>query len=645
MNKTFKAFWISLLALPLLSCSSGNEGTSASETVPSEEDSILNREMSEISLKFDTKGISSFSISPYLYGTFVEHIEDCVYNGIWSEVILDRKFYCPVGKEVSQWSVSSGSVSMDSASPFEGGYSAVLKEGSAIRQRGLALDQKNYDGYLYAKGKGTLLLEFGINGESVKKEIAVDSSDYQKYTYSLTSPSQSKKASLVVSSSQGSLTIDSLSLMPSDNYCGMRRDSLDKLKELNATFYRWPGGNFVSGYDFYDGIGDRDKRPTRRNLNYIGAESDFSSDSERVASDIIKIGSLGFYGAFEPNDFGLDEFIAMCRYLDAEPNIVVNSGLGNAQMAKDEVEYCNATSGTYAAKRSQKEPYKVKYFSIGNEMNGDWQLGHVSLSEYSTRHNEFAKAMKSVDPDIKIIAVGDNSSSWSQGMVTSCASNMDYLSEHFYAERKEESVREHILSMKNQTSARIQNHRNLQGAGEIKIAFDEYAYLDAEVSSRLKDGMGVASAVNEMIKNGDAVEIACYSSTVNATQGQIATDDFGAYLEGSGYALSLYRDNLKERYLPCTYKAGRGENYYEAILTINEEKSELSLAVINTTDNVLKFTNAAFKKDISQDIVEGEFLESSNSSKSEELKRTKRTLNCDYAIVEPRSISVTTLKI
>ncbi len=645
MNKGIKAFLISLLALPLLSCSNqGGKTGESSEVSSNEDDSLLNREMKEVAMEFSTGDISSFEINPYIYGTFIEHIETCIYNGIWSEAILDRKFYCPVGKEVSQWNISSGSVSSD-PTPFEGGYSPLLEKGSAISQRGISLDQKDYEGYVYAKGSGKLVLKFKVNGEIVEKDISVDSSDYKKYSYSLSSPSQSKKVSLEVSSPDSSIAIDSISLMPSDNYHGMRRETLDKLKELNATFYRWPGGNFVSGYDFYDGIGDRDKRPTRRNLNYIGQESDFTSDSERVASDLIKIGSLGFYGAFEPNDFGIDEFIEMCRYLDAEPNIVVNSGLGSAKMAQDEVEYCNATTGEYASKRVQKEPYNVKYFSIGNEMNGDWQLGHTSIAEYTARHNKFADAMKTVDPSIEIIAVGDNASSWSQQMVTSCKSNIDYLSEHFYAERKEENVKEHILSLKNQTSARIQNHRNISGVGDIKIAFDEYAYLDAEVSSRLKDGMGVASGVNEMIKNGDVVSIACYSSTVNATQGQISTDNFNAYLEGSGYALSLYRDNLQSHYLPMKYKLSRGDDYYEAILTINKEKSELTLAVINTTDTILKFTNKAFKKGISQDIVEGEFLESSNSAKGEELTRTKRTLSADYAVVEPRSITMTTLKI
>lgn len=644
MRKRIKTLLPLALLLTLSGCGVKDSTTDKSSTAETA-DPLLQREMKEVPMEFSINDISSFEINPYIYGTFIEHIETCIYNGIWSETIMDRKFYAPIGKDVSQWSIKKGTVDNGSQSPFEGKYSPVLNKGSSIIQRGIALDSKNYNGYLYAKGNGTLTLIYTIDSKEVRKEIKVSSSDYQKYTYSFLSPSKTKKATLEILSDTDNISIDSLSLMPEDNYYGMRKDTLEKLKELNAPFYRWPGGNFVSGYNFYDGIGDRDKRPTKRNLNYIGLEESFATDADRLASDLMNIGSLGFYGAFEPNDFGLDEFIQMCRYLNAEPNIVVNSGLGSAQMAKDEVEYCNGSEGRYASLRPQKESYNVKYFSIGNEMNGDWQLGHTDINTYTERHNTFAKAMKSVDPNIKIIAVGDNASSWTQAMVNACKGQMDYTSEHFYAERVEDNVKEHILSMKKQAEMRINNHRNINGIGDIKMAIDEYAYMNAEVPSRMKDGMGIASGVNEMIKNGDVVSIACYSSTVNATQGQIITDNFDSYLEGSGYALSLYKDNLKNHYLPMKYRLSAGDEYYEAIMTINKEKTEVALAVINTTDKILKFTNRLFKKGITQDIVQGEFLESANSSKGDELKRTKRTLNAEYAVVEPRSISVTTLKL
>lgn len=598
-----------------------------------------------IDINFDVSNSASFKINPFIYGTFIEHIETCIYNGLWSEVILDRKFYKPIGEDVSQRTIVEGDISYDDSSVFEGDYSPILHKGSKIRQIGLSLDAKKYNGYLYAKGHGTLKISYTFDDELISKDLNINSNDFEKYEYSIDVNKQSNKYKLAIESVDGDISIDSLSLMPFDNIYGMRKDTLDLLKELNSPFYRWPGGNFVSGYDFYDGIGDRDKRPTKRNLNYCGQESDFADDSARLANDLMKIGELGFYGAFEPNDFGLDEFIQMCKYLNAEPNIVLNAGLGDAQMAKDEVEYCNGVSGEYALKRPQKEPYNVKYFSIGNEMNGDWQLGHMPIGQYVKKHNEFATQIKSVDPNIKIIAVGDNHTDWSSRMVDACKDNMNYLSEHYYAERKEADVKEHILSLKNQTTMRITNHRNIANVDGIKMSIDEYAYLNAETSSRLKDGMGVASALNEMIKNSDVVDIACYSSTINATQGNISTDDFKAYMEGSGYVLSLYRNNMQNHYLPIKYKSNLMDDYYEISGTINDDKSEITLSVINTSDNEIKVTSDKFKKIYSMDTLYGDYLESINNNETNELYREKVELNSNEAIIKPKSVSLIKIEI
>lgn len=598
-----------------------------------------------VEVSFDANNAKKETINPFIYGTFIEHIEKCIYNGLWSETILDRKFYKPVGQDVSQWMVSEGEVGNDNISPFEGENSPLLHKDSSIKQIGISLDNKKYNGYVYAKGQGTLEITLSAGNSTFKTSIKVNSDNYEKYNFDIDITHKSTKYTLIIKSLESSITIDSVSLMPFDNVNGMRKDTLDVLKELNSPFYRWPGGNFVSGYDFYDGIGDRDKRSTKRNLNYCGQISDFDNDAERLANDLMKIGSLGFYGAFEPNDFGLDEFIAMCKYLNAEPNIVLNSGLGQEQMAKDQVEYCNGISGKYASLRPQKEPYRVKYFSIGNEMNGDWQLGHMSINQYIKKHNAFAKAIKSIDPNIKIIAVGDNHTDWSSRMVDGCKGNINLISEHFYAERHEFDTKDHILSLKKQTEYRIRNHRNISGAKNITMAIDEYAYLNAETTSRLKDGMGVASALNVMLQNSDVVEVACYSSTINATQGNVETDDFNSFLEGSGYALSLYRKNMKKHYLPIKYSYKSADDYYEIAGTISDDKKEIALSVINTSNEEIKITSSQFKNIKDVDYVTGEYLESVNNSKTNELKRKYKKINNKDIVIEPRSISLINIEI
>ena len=405
--------------------------------------------------------------------------------------------------------------------------------------------------------------------------------------------------------------------MPSDNYYGMRKDTLEILKSLNAPFYRWPGGNFVSGYDWKDGIGDRDERESKRNLEYCGLESDFENEEELLANDIIRIGSLGFYGAFEPNDYGLDEFIMMCRYLNAEPNIVVNAGLGNSNDAADEVEYCNTVDTEYGNKRVEKEPYNVKTWSIGNEMNGSWQLGHIPINEYIARHNEFYSKMKAVDDSIEIIGVGDNHTTWSRDMLAN--TKMNYISEHYYAERYENDSISHINSLRKQTEYRVNNHKKLNS--KVYMEVDEYAYENAECPSRLKDGMGVALCLNEFIKNADIVKIACYSSTVNATQGSLTTDKYEAHMQGNGYALKLYSDSMLDYYQPITFQRSKLKNeVFEIIGTTNIDKDTIALAVVNSGDKRVRLNNDKFKKVVSRKYVTAEFLDDYDTDEYDKFK-------------------------
>lgn len=634
MNKRFKFLSSLLMVFALTNCK---------DTTPSEQTPKFDGV--DINPTFSLTEASTHEINPFVYGTFIEHIGRCIYTGIWAEIINDRKFVAPINQDVSQWT-SDQDIAMETTNPYQGKYSPILKKGDSIKQTGLGLKNNvEYNGYLYAKGTAELQIKYYYDNVENLVTIKVNSSDYKKYEYSFVSDVDSTKAKVEFICTNGSLTLDSVSLMPSDNYHGMRKDTLDILKELNAPFYRWPGGNFVSGYDFYDGIGERDLRETKRNLHYAKPLDTFSSDEERLANDLMRIGHSGFYAIYEPNDYGIEEFILMCKYLNAEPNIVVNSGLGDSQMAADEVEFCNSSSG-YGLKRIiQKEPYNIKYWSIGNEMNGDWQLGHMPINEYTKKHNEFATKMKEVDPNIKLIAVGDNWSDWTSRMVSSCKNNMDYTSEHYYATRYETDVKKHIQSLKNQTITRISKHRSIVGIGNIKMAIDEYAYENAESTSRLKDGMGVASALNEMQANADVVKIACYSSTVNATQGNLLVDKVNAYMEGSGYALSLYRNNCLSYSLPINYRILSGVDYYEISATTNKEKNQIVLSVINTGTTKLRINNNKFDKVIKTDALTGLYLESINNQSAQELTRKTSNTETNEVICEPYSITLFTINL
>ena len=585
------------------------------------------------------------AVSPFLYGQFIEHIETCVYNGIWAEMVLDRKFYYEIGERgLSPWT-SEGDVTSDASDTYSNGYAARIGAGGSISQEDISLEAKEYTGYFYARADEAsgVRVALSADGQTAEASVDIEAGGWKKYEWSIAWAQESADATFTLRVQSGSARFDSLSMMPEDNYLGMRQDTLDLLKELDSPIYRWPGGNFLSGYDWKDGIGDRDARPSRRNLYYMQPESSFASETEQIVSDIANLSYLGFYGGIEPNDFGVDEFLAMCDYLGAQPLMMVNDGLGSVQDAADLVEYCNGSaSSEWGAKRAANghaEPYAIRYWGVGNEMFGDWQLGHVPVQEYTARHNEFSRAMKAADDTIELIAVGNNASDWNDFMFSSCAEYIDYSAEHFYGVRDEADVVSHISNMKKGIEERIANHRALlakyPACADVAVAFTEYAYDEAVTASRLKDGMGIAAALNSFIENADVVKMAFYSSTVNATQGCITTTDTEAQMQGAGYVLMQYRKYMQAYSLTCATRVNAELNL-DAAATVSEDGKTVAVAVVNPSEYAVRLNCARFvgAKQIERHTLTAEFYDSDGT----EMRLEDAVLA--YAVAPAMSVSI-----
>ncbi|MHC4521132.1 MAG: family 43 glycosylhydrolase, partial [Planctomycetota bacterium] len=371
-------------------------------------------------------------ISKYIYGQFIEHLGRCIYGGIWAEMLEDRKFFYPVGARRSPWETigSTTGVVMRSQDPFVGEHTPLVRAAGGMRQRHLGLvEGKEYTGRVWirpATAEGTNVEISLVWGSAARQResnfFTVNTNRYIECPLGFTAGASTDEAILEIRVGRGRAYIGTVSLMPADNVHGMRADTLKQLKELNAPIYRWPGGNFVSGYNWRDGIGPRDKRPPRKNPAWRGVEH---------------------------NDFGLDEFMLFCREIGTEPMIAVNAGFGDDYSAAQEVQYANGSAdtlmGQWRAKNGHARPYHVKWWCIGNEMYGAWQLGHMSLNHYVLKHNLFAEAMREVDPGIKLIGVG-SVGTWTQGMMTHCAETMDLISEHFYRQGRD-SVIEHVAQV------------------------------------------------------------------------------------------------------------------------------------------------------------------------------------------------------
>jgi alpha-N-arabinofuranosidase len=349
------------------------------------------------------------AISKYMYGMFLEHLGTLSYRSLWSEVIDDRKFYFPVtsakqeetprrvfGRPLRKWVPVGGDefVVMDPGHAYVGEHSPRIRlEGTilhGIQQSGLTLQKgKVYTGRVALAGapgtKVEITLAWGT-GSSDREAVTVSGlhSGYATFQLKFTPQSDTDEGELqIIGSGGGFFHVGVVSLMPVDNVHGFRGDTTKLLHDLDSGFYRLPGGNFISDYDWRDAIGEPDKRPPT--MDYA-------------------------WNAMQPNDVGIDEFMVLCKLLNVEPYITVNAGLGDADSAAALVQYTNGSvhtpMGALRAKNGHPEPYDIKLWNIGNEMYGFWQIGHTALRYYVLKHNAFARAMRKADPSITLIACG-----------------------------------------------------------------------------------------------------------------------------------------------------------------------------------------------------------------------------------------------
>lgn len=272
----------------------------------------------------------------------------------------------------------------------------------------MALDQDLTDGKSYAQAL-----------------LYVTSGDWRRYTFMLTPKQTDRFVKLsFLFTGKGTLFLDQVSLEPGDAHSHIRPDSESMIRDLHPSFMRWPGGNVAQDYHWQWGIGPRDLRPTWVNKAWGNAP--------------------------EPSDLGTEEYLALCDRLHIEPSITVNVGGAGAtsEEAAAWVEYVNGSVtskyGAIRAANGHPQPYGVKQWELGNEIFGDWVRGHVTANQYAETAVRYAKAMRAVDPSIKLIAVGagifPGSDAWNTAVLNIAGSEIQYLAVHDYTSFSQNSA-------------------------------------------------------------------------------------------------------------------------------------------------------------------------------------------------------------
>ena len=384
---------------------------------------------------------------------------------------------------------------------------------------------------------------------------------------------------------------------------GFRKDVFEAVNDLNVTITRYPGGNFVSNYHWKDGVGPKENRPTRMELAW---------------------------NRLETNHFGTNEFMDYAKMMGTEPYFAVNMGTGTIEEAQQWVEYTNVKEGPYYAELRKQhgysEPHGIKYWSLGNEMDGFWQMGHLNAEDYSKKAREAAKLMRKTDSSIKLIAAGASNMrpgthpmEWNRVVLEELKDVVDYIALHMYVGNPHDNYYNFMstpLVLEQRTHLvkglidEVMSRSKRGDRDPIYIAWDEYniwyRWRSSETMSgvraleeryNLEDALVIAGFLNAFIRNADIVKMANMAQLVNVIAPIFAEKD-GMFKQTIYYPLQLFAQNVNgtsldvfvdcEKYNTDLFFLGLGESqaqleevpYLDVSATYNEN-GEVYICVVN----------------------------------------------------------------
>lgn len=336
---------------------------------------------------------------------------------------------------------------------------------------------------------------------------------------------------------------------PNSDKNGFRLDVIDRIKKLNVPVVRYPGGNFLSGFNWEDSIGPKVQRPKRLDLAWFTTES---------------------------NEFGLHEFCQWAKQVNTQVMYAVNLGTRDLDSARNVVEYANHSGGSawsdLRKKNGAADPFGIKLWCLGNEMDGPWQIGQKTSYEYGRAANEAAKVMKWVDPTIEVVACGSSAydmptfGAWEMEMLDLCYDNIDYVSLHRYYQNQEQDTA-NFLAKSMDMDAFIKTVVSICDAvggkkhskKKLNLSFDEwnvwYHSVDQDKDEiarnrwgtrmhlledvyNFEDALLVGGMLITLLRNADRVKIACLAQLVNAIA-PIMTSEKGSWAQTTYWPFML----------------------------------------------------------------------------------------------------------
>jgi alpha-N-arabinofuranosidase len=389
---------------------------------------------------------------------------------------------------------------------------------------------------------------------------------------------------------------------------GFRKDVIAEIRELGVPIMRYPGGNFVSGYNWLDGVGPKDKRPTVL---------------ERA------------WNSLETNQFGTNEFIEWCRVVESEPLLGFNLGTGTPEQAVAYVEYCNVDKRTkwsdLRREHGYAEPHNVRYWCMGNEMDGPWQMGHMTAREYGRKARDTARQIRVIDPTLQLIACGSSNPRlptylvWDREVLEECYDQVDAISLHNYFGNTPElsgGKSSRYLAMNLDMERQIHEiaavcdyvQATLRSPKRLWLSFDEwnvwyrarggrfangqrqFAPRLLEEEYNLEDALLVGGFINTLLRESERVRVGCLAQIINVIA-PLVTNSTGVLRQTIYYpyawALKYARGRVMDLDVASETYPIRAEGlrpdfardaevpFLDVAITVDRERGEASVFVLN----------------------------------------------------------------
>ena len=564
----------------------------------------------------DTENRNGSVVSKFIFGQNLEPTRSAFFRGICAQILRNRKFAGkPValsGEAMDWYRIGDDTVyiALDTVDAYIRHTSDKMKRKSEINSQviqnpidgqlaGVGQDKislkanTEYVAALVLKGRGKypvnvkLLIRSQTGTIYAEKIFVVQKNDWERFEFSFLMPNINDTTAHfeIIFTQKAEIKIGASSLMPTDNFHGMRKDVISKFKEIGTTMLRWPGGNFSGEYNWKDGLLDVDMRAAQ--LSFMAIETH------------------PYTHGYDFHEVGIDGFMALCKEINTEPYITVNLAWDSPEECAQWVEYCNGNEntewGNKRIERGYKEPYNVKYWALGNELGLGHMEGPNSPESYTEKATLCAKAMKKVDSSIKLLASGAYHPDfewdpWINNSLTVLCNEVEFLSYHHYVcglfdygidYVTDDGIRKSYQKFINAVQENYE-HLNLlreklnkKGGGveNIKIAFDEwnirFTYYHRPT---IMQGINTALNLKMFMNKADELKmpICMFFQAIN--EGLFMVNAFDCVLSTNGQVFSIMKNHAGGRLLDVDCE----DTTLHFVCTFHEDSGKVLLTVINS---------------------------------------------------------------